>query len=204
MLQDPCTAGGLILAAGVAATVVAQQEMDYREYFPYGPTVLLEEEYTPLDNESPSDFVGPSRNNPLFDSTFKDPGFPLESSIPLVTTWTSSAQLDRNMQAANMPRPPDAAAHHIVAENDPRAALSRAILAGAGIDVNSADNGVYLPRNMNVPNPNNEAVHSRIHTDTYYREVERRLQVAQVAGRPITPVLQQIEQELLSDTFPYR
>ena len=53
-----------------------------------------------------------------------------------------SEELDRNMRAAGMTRPPNTATHHIVAWNDPRAAAARAILAAEGIPINDAVNGV--------------------------------------------------------------
>lgn len=57
------------------------------------------------------------------------------------------------------------ASHHIVAENDPRAAVSRGILGNANMDINSAFNG------MNI----SSQYHSRLHTQTYHAAVTRAL-----------------------------
>jgi hypothetical protein len=37
-----------------------------------------------------------------------------------------------------------------------------------GIDVNIAENGVFLPRNLGSANPLGAAVHSTLHTGGYY------------------------------------
>ena len=52
-------------------------------------------------------------------------------------------------------------AHHIVAANDPRADPARAILGAAGMNINSAFNGVFL----------DPAQHASIHTNVYYNGV---------------------------------
>jgi RHS repeat-associated protein len=55
--------------------------------------------------------------------------------------------------------------HHIVAENDPRAAASRAILRGVNMNINSAFNGM----NMSA------LYHARLHTNVYHATVEASL-----------------------------
>jgi A nuclease family of the HNH/ENDO VII superfamily with conserved AHH len=112
--------------------------------------------------------------------------------------------LDYNMQLAKITRLPERAAHHIVAGKDPRAAISRAILAREKIDINSAMNGVYLPRNLSSPCAA-ECVHSVIHTDKYYIEVDARLTAAATRGPlAIRPTLVQISLDLLNGVFPYK
>ncbi len=107
--------------------------------------------------------------------------------------------LGRNMQAKGVKRPSDTAAHHIVAGNDRRAAQARAILAREGIDINDADNGVFLPANTHVPNPP-QMTHSTLNTKNYHEEVNRRLSNAPPGGA--RDVLRQIATELKDGTFP--
>jgi len=97
------------------------------------------------------------------------------------------------------------AAHHIVAITAGGAARARDILRRAGIDINSAANGVALPRNLKVKVPpgfSRATVHSIVHTTQYYAEVERRLMAA-LPGTHIK-VLQTIGKELKLGKFPYR
>lgn len=39
------------------------------------------------------------------------------------------------------------------------------------MNINDADNGVFLPRGSASPNPTGASVHSRIHTKNYYAHV---------------------------------
>ena len=50
-------------------------------------------------------------------------------------------------------------AHHIVAENNPAAENTRALLNEFDIPINSASNGIYLPGTRAVTNVNGEVVH---------------------------------------------
>ncbi|WP_233273580.1 AHH domain-containing protein [Streptomyces broussonetiae] len=87
-------------------------------------------------------------------------------------TCSSNAKiLGENMEAAGTVRPPETAAHHIVASTSPKAAAARQQLAKFGIDINDADNGVFLPRGSASVNPSGASVHSRIHTNDYYTYV---------------------------------
>ncbi len=87
--------------------------------------------------------------------------------------------LAKSLDAAGKPRPiPHAAAHHIVAKQDPRAAGAAAILNKHGVDIHDAGNGVWLPTQQSGPllgHPN-AYVHDGtpgLHGFTYYQEVER-------------------------------
>jgi len=113
----------------------------------------------------------------------------------------SSRALGANLEAAGIERPAESAAHHIVAGNASQAAEAREILARAGIDINSASNGVFLPRNLSVANPSGAAVHSIIHTNVYYNAVNVALRIA----RPgmVADTLLDIAEQLLSNTFPF-
>lgn len=114
--------------------------------------------------------------------------------------------LARNIvQASGQSRPADACAHHIVALNDERAALSRRRLFGWLIAINDADNGAFLPRYKGRPLPTHpQAPHhgSELHTPVYHAAVYARLRGADAtdpaAGRQR---LRSIKQQLLADTF---
>jgi RHS repeat-associated protein len=104
---------------------------------------------------------------------------------------------------------PALAAHHIVAIRAAGAQRARDILRSNGINLsqflNSAANGVGLPRNLKVnipPGFSQATVHSIVHTTKYYKEVERRLMAAR-PGTHIT-VVQTIGKELRLGVFPYR
>jgi len=115
--------------------------------------------------------------------------------------------LARNIvHASGQSRPADACAHHIVALNDDRAALSRRRLFGWLIAINDADNGVFLPRYTSRPlSTHPQAPHhgSELHTPVYHAAVYARLRGADAndpaAGRQR---LRSISQQLLVDTFP--
>lgn len=119
----------------------------------------------------------------------------------LVHNACPSQRLRANLTSSGVSQPPNTATHHIVAHSDPRAAVARAILAGQGIDIDDAMNGVFLPSNSRVPNPSGANVHSSLHTDVYYKEVNSRLMRAQASTIP--NVLGQIRSELLAGNFPH-
>jgi len=83
-------------------------------------------------------------------------------------------------------------AHHIVAEGDRRAAVSKKILDNVGMDVNSAWNGMILPARY----------HYGLHTDTYHINVQAALTSAtnypDVAAR-----LTAIRAQIYMGIFPY-
>ncbi|WP_430408827.1 AHH domain-containing protein [Kordia sp.] len=119
-------------------------------------------------------------------------------------TSVHSKKLGDNMVAGGKTRPPNTAAHHMVASTDPRAALSRSILKSEGIDFNDAINGVFLKTSKKHAAP--PAIpHSVVHTGPYFAEVERRLLAAQAKGPGNLPAaLRKIEADLLSGTFKYK
>jgi hypothetical protein len=113
----------------------------------------------------------------------------------------SSRALGANLEAAGFVRPADAAAHHMVAGLHKPAAEARAILSRFGIDINDAANGVFLPRNKNVLTPPPGALHSSLHSNAYYYEVERLLGRATTRQKAIE-TLGLIRQRLLEGRFP--
>ncbi len=105
-----------------------------------------------------------------------------ECVSPILGIWVhntcqkaSSKELSKNLGGT----PKNEAAHHIVAGNDGRAAEAREILKREGIPINDAVNGVNLPRNTKVPNPQGAAVHSTLHTNDYYDKVNEAVRIAE-------------------------
>lgn len=118
-----------------------------------------------------------------------------------VQSAPSSRLLGESLEAAGTVRPGGSAAHHIVAGGSGRAADARAVLTRFGIDINAADNGVFLPANLSSANPGGAAVHSTIHTAAYYDEVNLLLGQATTRGEAIE-ALDFIRQQLQSGGFP--
>lgn len=67
------------------------------------------------------------------------------------------------------------AAHHIVLSNsnDWRMVSLRSKMEAFGIDINDADNGVFLPRNSSIKEQFavDEIAHSRVHTEQYKQSI---------------------------------
>ncbi|MBK9265393.1 MAG: AHH domain-containing protein [Polyangiaceae bacterium] len=97
----------------------------------------------------------------------------------------SARALGRNMEIAGMKRLAGEFAHHIVAHGADKAKKALEILQKFDIKVDDAVNGVFLPGHSKSPNPLGKAVHSKVHTDAYYRAVERLLQRAKTKGDAI-------------------
>lgn len=118
-----------------------------------------------------------------------------------------SRTLAKNINAnTGVPRPQNVAAHHIVARLAWQANIARQCLFMCGIAMNDADNGVYLPRYAHslVPSLPTAQIHSYLHTDTYYLEVNFRLDsVKHLGSTSLRQVLRAIKQDLLAGTFPY-
>nr|WP_283088164.1 AHH domain-containing protein [Pseudomonas sp. KB-10] len=90
--------------------------------------------------------------------------------------WCSQ-RLGRNLKN----RPKNSAAHHIVGDTSKKAAPARKILAKHKIDVDSADNGVWLPnRNNNDGLPG--ILNNGKHPNAYFDAVNKRIIDADVAG----------------------
>lgn len=89
------------------------------------------------------------------------------------------------------------AAHHIVAGSAPEAQEAREILEKYGIDINSAENGVFLPT---VKGVSSAAYHPSLHTTLYYRIVNRLLRNAS-SREDVIDILDSIREELLKRTI---
>lgn len=109
---------------------------------------------------------------------------------------TCSRALGEALESAGHVRPPETAAHHIVAGSAPGAQPARDVLQRVGVDINSADNGVFLPRSSAAPNPGGAAVHSRLHTRSYYETVNDRLSTVSTRDEAVE-VLNSLRQSLL-------
>jgi len=108
----------------------------------------------------------------------------------------SSRRLAQNLIAAGYEPPPGAAAHHIVAGGASRAQAARDILDEYGVGINDASNGVWLPANGTTPDPWG-AVHSTLHTNSYYESVNSALESAETA-QEVTEILGDIRGDLLA------
>jgi hypothetical protein len=99
------------------------------------------------------------------------------------------ALINDSAAAGGSSEPPEGCdAHHIVPEHEGRSwakeyvESSRRILAECQIDINSAENGVFLPngRTMNRGCEGNH--HPSLHTKDYYRNVSEQLNIANQNG----------------------
>ena len=111
----------------------------------------------------------------------------------------SSKKLRSNMIAAGIKVPNFANdAHHIVASNHPKAKASKAILEHYEIDINSAENGVFLPRQRGT---STATFHPGLSNSTaYYTKVQGLLESASNREDAIK-VLNYIANELQKGTF---
>jgi hypothetical protein len=113
-----------------------------------------------------------------------------------------SRTLARNLAKGGYPRPIGHAAHHIVPPREYRfkeAVEARKILEKFGIDINSADNGVWLPY-KHKPAPGEGTYHPSLHRGPYYAEVERLLRLATTKEKAIE-TLKDIGQQLSNGSF---
>ncbi len=111
------------------------------------------------------------------------------------------------LRAAMKLKNPLLAAHHIVALRAKGALVCRQLLLDPRtgiINLNDIRNGVPLPKNLKVKVPGyaSATVHSVVHTQKYWSELQRRLE-AVAPGKRIQ-VLSQTANELLLGKFPYR
>ncbi len=101
--------------------------------------------------------------------------------------------LQRNLEkATGMRKPAGYHAHHIVPSTHRDMAEARKILEKWGIDINSAENGVFLP----------DYIHNGLANDkTYMRAVLNELERA-TSREDAIKILQDIGQQLLDGTYP--
>ncbi len=109
------------------------------------------------------------------------------------------SELEANMKAAGIKRPPDSDLHHIVALDSPNAAKARAILGKHGIGLSEAANGVLLPATKEAAGK--AMYHPSLHTRRYYEIVEVRLAKA-ASKQEALAVLNRVKEELIKGKFP--
>ena len=92
---------------------------------------------------------------------------------------SNTAKLERSLEAAGESRHKGCAAHHIVPQNEKRSWAkdyvdeARSVLKKCDININSAENGVWLP---NKPGAECQGEwHPSLHTKAYYKSVARKL-----------------------------
>jgi RHS repeat-associated protein len=121
----------------------------------------------------------------------------IESGLKTLST-PSSKVLRQNMIEAGIDVPNYAnAAHHIVAGSSPKAAEARAILQKYGVDINDANNGVFLPT---IKDLSEGAYHPSLHTNAYYNEVNKQLLKA-TSKDDVLSILDDIKEQLIDGTF---
>jgi hypothetical protein len=104
---------------------------------------------------------------------------------------SDSRILGRNLEAAGFSRFRGEEAHHIVAQGDLRAAVSREILNSVGMDINDANNGMFLESSR----------HHHIHMTTYHGAVTATLLGAQTYA-DVAARLTLIRGSICAGTFP--
>jgi len=103
--------------------------------------------------------------------------------------------------SASGSRAGDVAALNIVMRGakDRWSTRARGILRDFDIDIDQADNGVWLPKDNNSPNPRGSAVHASLHTFPYRQWVLESLSAAGSRDHAIS-ILQGLRERLLKGT----
>ena len=121
----------------------------------------------------------------------------------LIVDKSNSEVLGNNLRAVG-DHPPHAGyePHHIVPSNAGGAAMGavRMKLAALGVDLNSAENGVWLPTSRS-PIGAPGAYHPRLNNAEYLEAVARSFTDARTKGQA-EAILRDIKGQLLSETFP--
>ena len=124
---------------------------------------------------------------------------PFVGLLDNLTFKNASDILGNNLEAAGTERPEGSAAHHIVPYGDRRAQSVRDQLDNLGIDINSADNGVFLPQVPGSTAPG--AYHPSLNSDAYNKQLQ--LDFLGVNSRnEALDVLDKIRNQLLNGTYP--
>ena len=122
----------------------------------------------------------------------------LKNTEGVSITNPSSKKLRENMIASGQIEPSyKNAAHHIVAGSSPKATEARSILEKYGIDINSSDNGVFLPTERVGAGA---SYHPSLHTNEYYRKVNMLLNNAN-SREDVLDILNMIREDLLDGSF---
>jgi hypothetical protein len=114
---------------------------------------------------------------------------------------------DAEVLAANLtktvgPRPVGHEAHHIIMKKAEGAEEAREILDKAGIGINDAENGIWLPKDSSVANPLTTDIHSKMHTDIAIEEITSRLREGAKDGpEGVRRALQEIRKSIAEDRY---
>ena len=105
--------------------------------------------------------------------------------MPALVHNQCADNLADNLNATNRPRPSNVdVPHHIVPRGSYRGNLdvqrAKDVLTRNGIDLDDADNGVWLPSSRQGATTG--TIHERIHTNRYFQEVADRLERAELTG----------------------
>lgn len=121
----------------------------------------------------------------------------------LLAVKGSSRTLGQKLVDAGFSRPPQHAAHHMVAKKAPAANAARRVLAEFGIRIDDAANGVFLPSSTRVARAQGSlaAPHSTIHTNEYHRAVLQTLRGANTREEALE-ALEQLQQWMLRGAPP--
>jgi hypothetical protein len=104
---------------------------------------------------------------------------------------TASRSLSRALAAIGITRPLGFVTHHIVAVLDKRALPAQGALERLGIEINDAENGVFLPTLQ----------HDHLHSNAYYTAINRALAGAKTKSEA-EEILRSIARQLEEGTFP--
>lgn len=109
--------------------------------------------------------------------------------------------------AGQPPDPEDCDAHHIVPKREGRlwaaesADAARSVLESCQIDLDSADNGIYLPNKISGSQCKG-SYHKTLHTARYYKDIAQRLGKARKYGcKNVTNELRAIKHDLLRGVY---
>ncbi len=134
---------------------------------------------------------------------------PIEYARQVAGEAGNSTKLGENLLASGIEAPwkgggNTVAAHHIVLAGDnrfPSAQEARRILADAGIDINEAANGVFLPRTAEFDDLG-KAVHNGSHPERYSEWVVQRLRQHEGNATELRKELQRIAVDLVETGWP--
>ena len=121
-----------------------------------------------------------------------------KTDIILEANQPNSKKLRDNMikDGVEVPDYPNAA-HHIIAGSSQKAEEARKILEKYGIDINDAENGVFLPTEEGS---SESAYHPKLHTNEYYSKVNEMLSQA-TSKEDVLDILDDIREQLLDGIF---
>ncbi|MEO8341064.1 MAG: AHH domain-containing protein, partial [Nitrospirota bacterium] len=111
--------------------------------------------------------------------------------------------LAKNLEEANQVALPGHQPHHIVAWNDERAARAREILQQAGIEVDSAINGIWLLNQVGDETFDAVTRHRWVHTDSYYQALTEKLEAVAGDAEAVKDTLSEIKTGLAELVFTH-